>query len=216
MHLSEIQGGKLFTIVFEDESEIEAEYRGRVTHINFSVFSPEIAHDINIYKGSKITIRFFDQGINYSFTSEIEGLNRGQSNTINCKATSMLKETPRRLDTRIKISLKVKVYTYEGSSVGFRAGQFICEALSDDISRGGICLFSDHYLDSPPGSMFVLELSLPRISSYMLPAKMMRSQNNFYVRAYNYEYGFAFCESQDQQHKLILDVMQARMSAERL
>ena len=212
MHLSEIQEGKLLTMVLENESEYKVEFRGIVTPINFSIFSPQLAEDIKVCKGSMVNVKFFDRDINYTFTCKIAGLRQGQNNIISCNATSVLKETPRRADIRINIRLKVKIYAYENAPDGFRAGQFICEAVSDDVSKNGARIFSDHNLDAPIGSLFVLELSVPRMADYLLPAKMVRSQDNAFVRVYNYDYGFVFLDSQDMQEKLILDVMQASIS----
>lgn len=212
MYLPNLKEGTKFTVVFEDGKEYKAEYTGDIINVTFLIRGPEIAENIEQYKETDAKIRFFLRDENYEFTCKVIGLKRDKNDIVICKATSLFKEIVRRADTRINVNLKVKVYEYDESSRNLHMGQFVCEGMSEDISKGGIRLWSDYNLKMPTNSMFTLEIPMFRGLPYVFPARLVRSQRNTAIRAYDYDYGFVFeTNMKDQQEKLILDIMQTWM-----
>ena len=212
MFLQNVKSGTKFTIVFEDKKRFQAEYLGDLVHVNFRVLSPEIAENIEQYKNAKVTVELFLHDLNYEFTGQILGLKQGMKDVVNCKAASLFKEVHRRVNTRINVNLKVKVYDYSDDPKKLHRGEFICEAVSEDLSKGGVRVWADYDLDAPLNTIFTLEISMPLGTSHILSAKLVRNQQNTASRAYNYDYGFIFLsQDKDRQEKLILDIVESRM-----
>ena len=228
MYLPEIQNGTKFTVIFEDGNELQAEYVGNINHSHYNIISPEISENIEQYKNAAVTIHFDMRDKKYVFTSQVVGLKSKQDSNVNLKVTSFFKEAPLRTSIRINISLKVTIFTLMGSIESPFPGQFLCEALSDDISKNGIRILSDFNLDAPLDSVFMLKISLPLGpsyvfpnklapgSSYVFPAKLVRSLRSTFGQAYGYDYGFTFLSNeQSQQEKLILDLLQITTNTNR-
>ena len=212
MNLMEIRNGTILTITFEDGSEFQAEFDESISPINFYIISPEIVQNIEQHKGATVKFNFNAWNTNYTFTGKITGIRPGHNNIISCTATSFIKKLTLRADVRIQIRVKVKIYTYAESGASSHLGRFLCEATSEDISRGGIRIWLDQLLDMPPDNMFTLEISPFLSSSYVLPAKIVRCQQNTSTRIYNYDYGFVFPPHlKEQREKLILDIVQSGM-----
>ena len=215
MNLLEVREKTVLKVVFEGRAEIQAEFHDAITPINFSIFCPEIAQDIERYKGTAFTIKFFAWNSNQYFTGKIAGVKPGNNDIVSCIATSLIEELSNRANIRISVSVKVKVHTYVESAKN-HLGQLLCEGTSDDISKGGIRFWSDYYLDMPFNTMFTLELLPLPSSDYIFPAKMIRRQQNTSTRTYNYDYGFVFLpQFEEQKEKLILDIMQTGIRSRR-
>ena len=203
LNLWEIQEGTRLTIIFEGEKKYQAEYLGNVDHVNFNILSSEIANDIEQYKNATATVFFFGVDDNYTFTSQIVRVIPGKNDAISCKVISFFTKVPRRADTRVNINLKVKIYPNDKSD-----GSTYYEAMSSDISKGGIRLWSDHNLNAPMDSRFSLEVTGPLGSSYVFPAKLIRTQKNHATLSYEYDYGFTFSsEINERYERLILDII---------
>lgn len=211
MYLPDIQSGTRLTVAFEDKSELTAEFLNQVDHIRFLIHSPNIAKNIDLYKGSSVSIKFFSRNVNYSFTSKITGLEPGKDDTVKCFATSLFEEISLRADFRINTSLRAKVFSSADNAdntEGLSFGELICEAITADLSRTGVRLWSDSPINAPLQTVFVVELTLQRGNTCSLSAKIVRNQSNYSTRSYNFDYGFVFpADMHERAEKLILDII---------
>lgn len=210
----EVRFGTKITMFFENDIKIEVDFFDCISPVIFFISCEEIANNIDEFKGKEFTATFFAWKDKYTFTGKIAGVRPDTENIVSCTATSFIEIIALRADVRINVNLKVKIYSHAGSSPAEAAiGSFICEAISYNISKGGICLWFDENLSSPLNTTYCLEISPFLKSTYILPAKMVRRQMNTTTRIYVYDYGFAFSpEAKHQSEKLILDIMELGMN----
>jgi len=215
--LPEIKKGTPLAVTLGDGREFTVEYMKNTDYENFSIRSSDIAADVELLKGATMDVKFSTKMTECSFSAKIMGLASKFASTdiVDCVVTSLLKETPRRSDARIDISLRVKVYSYVDDPERKFIGDFLCESVSDNVSRGGVRLFSDFKLEDLPDSMYTLAFSFPQGELFVLPARIVRNQRNTSNRSYSYDYGliFDFDYLPEYREKLILNVLQAKITS---
>ena len=216
MYLTDLESGTNLSVVFEDESELRAQYIDRIDHVNFLIQSIDSDDNLNRYIGSSASISFFTRDLCYTFFCKITGFESGEINIINCTATSLFKEVPRRDGHRINTNLRTKVFSYKNSENGTQKKEFICEAVSVDLSRTGIRLWSDDPIDAPLQTTFLLEVAVPFSLPFTLSAVIVRNQNNTSTRSYSFDYGFVFPDNMyDRAEKLVFDIIKSRLHSVR-
>jgi len=217
--LPEVRSGTVLKITFEDKRELAVEYVKNTDYQNFSIRSNDIARNIEEFREKAIEVGFSSKLSDYCFTAKVLGLASkfGSTDTVDCVVTSLFKETPHRVEARIDVSMKVKIYSYLDLLEKKFRGDLLCECVSDNLSRGGIRIFSDFDLSELPDSKFTLEFALIPSSTFIAPARLVRGKKNTASRAYNYDYGFVFDFEHipEYREKLMLDLLQFKIKAGR-
>ena len=216
MYLSNINNGTNMEITFDDGREVSCVFEGKIDHISFYIQCYDIMSKIDSMVGKIPTFKFYVQDKYYTFTGEILGKSAGYSmaDTIDIIIRTPIKEGSDRKEFRFETNMKVRIFDYMEDLKNLHAGAWVCDAQSNDISKKGIRLFCDHKLTEPLGSLYTLEFKLSRDGSYIVPAKLVRSQPNNVTRSYNYDYGFIFDFSNDpdRQEKLLMDLLYAKIN----
>jgi hypothetical protein len=201
---------------FDDGMEITGKFDGNIDHLQYHVFCPEILRNIDIYLEAEPLTEFIIGDKSYNFKSKLLRATE-QKNALNesleLRVISPFKEVPLRKSFRIQIALKVRVHEYSDDFKKLYSNGWLIDAVSDDMSKNGICLWSDHLIDAPIGTMFTLEFALKHGKMYMVPSKLMRNQPNATTRSYNYEYGFVFdfTDMPELQEKLLLEILEFKI-----
>ena len=216
MYLANIVTGTNFDIILEDDTLLKGEYESNSDHLNFHIHCSELLNKIDTYVNSEVEIKFLVKDSLYGFKAEIlsrSGYTAWGRETVDLVIKTPIKELPRREDFRMNIKVKVKIHDFVDNKEMFYTGREICEAVSDDLSKNGARIWCDRHLDVPLNTMFTLEFTHPLKSTHLIPAKLVRSQQNTITRTYNYDYGFAFdfTKSADIQEQLVVDCFEAKL-----
>ena len=216
MYLHNITRGTGFEITLEDGREFHGAYDGNIDHMNFYMLCPEIVRNIETLTDSKVSVKFNGGKSDYTFTAQIMGKSARSDalhETSDFKILTAFKELPRRESFRIEITLQVKIHHYEDDFRRLYTGDWICDAVSADVSKNGIRLWADHTLSEDLEAMYTLEFSLRTGWIYLIPARLSRHERNLVTRSYHYDYGFIFdfTNMPEKREKLFLDVMAAKL-----
>ena len=216
MYLKDITAGTEFNVLLADGTKLVGEHDGNIDHLKFYLHCPDIVNNISELAKTMITIEYTIKDSIYSFTAEVIGKSERTvwgRETVDMVIKTPIKETSRREDFRVNIGVKVRIFSFTNNRERFYTGEQLCEAISDDLSKNGARIWSDRFLDVPPNTMFTLEFAQPLRSTHIIPARLVRSQQNTTTRTYNYDYGFAFDfpHSTDQQDKLVVDALEAKL-----
>jgi len=216
MYLKEIVSGTEFEIVLNNGHTVIGTLDESIDHMNFYLHCPEILANIDKLAKTEATIKFAFKEKYYAFSAEIlrkSSRSSWNQETLDMTLKSPIKESSSGEELRIKIGIKIKIYNYVDNRENFFVGNRLFEATSEDLSKGGVRIWSDWPIDDPVGTMFTLELSSPLRVTYLIPAKLVRNQQNTTTRTYNYDYLFAldFSHNPDQQDKMIVDALEAKL-----
>lgn len=216
MFIHQVQRGTEFTFTFDEDTEIQGVFDGNIDHLQFYIICPDISRNIDKFHEAEPQVHFIAGNNFYNFKAKLLGICDKKDAfhvSLEFKVISPFKEVLRRNDFRIKTSLKVRIHEYTDDLRKLYSNGWLCDAVSDDVSRNGIRLWADYPLDAQNGTMFTLEFFLKTGWIYMIPAKLMRNQPNSTTRSYSYDYGFNFDFSQipDKQEKLILDILEHKI-----
>ena len=198
------------TVILGDGTEIQALYIDYEDHVRFCLDSAELFAMTDELRSSRLTMRFFQHGTDHEFNAELTRSLKSEEqlkHPVEFRALSGIKEVSKRESLRISHSVKVSVW---------RNGVYKGEGLSNDLSKSGMCLWSDSELDEEIGTEFILEftLSFALGSVFKIPAKLMRSQPNSSTRSYRNEFGFLFAfRDTKEQDKLIYGMLETRLSS---
>ena len=219
MYLHDISNGARFSVAFDDGRKFVGEYDGRIDHMNFHMYCQDMLKDADALAETVVTIECGIKDAHCSFTAEILGKSERPAwarETFDMRIKTPIKVIPRRETFRVEIKMKVKIHAYKDNKEDFFTGEQLCEAITEDVSRGGVRVWSDLTLDVPQGALFVLEFSSPLRATYLVPARLMRNLQNTATRAYNYDFGFAFdfSANPEQQDVFIMDVVEAKLRGE--
>jgi len=203
----------------EDGTELTGEFDGKIDHMNFYLNCPEILRNIDNLKETVVNINFGIRDLYYTFSAEITGISerpRWARETVDMSVIAPIKEIPRRKTFRVEIKMKVNIYSYVDNIEAFYKNQLLCEAVTNDVSKGGVRIWTDYTIDDPLETTFVLEFAHPLRTTHIVTAKLMRSKRNTSTRAYNYDYGFAFDFSKipEKKDSFIMDVVEAKLRGE--
>jgi len=216
MYLKEIVSGTEFELTLNDGQIAIGTLDESVDHMNFYLHCPEILTELDKYVKTEAAVEFTYKEKLYEFSAEIVRKSTRSSwnqETIDMTLKSPIKESTKRKDIRIKMGIKIKIFNHEDNRENFYVGNMLFEATSEDLSKGGVRIWSDRPIDDPVGTMFTLELSSPLRLTYLIPSKLVRNQQNTTTRTYNYDYLFAFdfTHNPDQQDKMIVDALEAKL-----
>lgn len=216
MRLLYIDKGTPLTIRLEGEENLElyVEFIDNLDERIFYVYNQEIYNDIDKFlnKTALVTINFRNDI--YNFRCIIAGTDNKlmDKDIVVFELKSEFRLESRRSSVRTVARLRTKIFEYIENQSDSHRGQYICDAQSEDVSRDGIRLFSDHELDAPKGTMFIIDFSAEPGFLFSIPAKLVRSQRNMASVVYAYDYGFVFDFSSmpELQEKLITGIFKAR------
>jgi len=203
-------------LTFEDDFELNAVFDGNIDHMSFYVICSEITKNSHSFIDSNVTIKFNGGENDYTFTAKIlkkSDRKDAFNEAMELRVITPFKATPRRENFRIDISISVKIHGYSDDFKLFNSSGWIGDAVTSDVSKNGIRLFSDQPLEGKPGTLYTLEFSLRKGIIYFIPAKLMRNQKNTATRSYGFDYGFVFDFSSmpEKQEKLFLDIMEYKL-----
>ncbi|MCL1844777.1 MAG: PilZ domain-containing protein [Defluviitaleaceae bacterium] len=216
MYIHQVPSGTKFMFKFDESTSIEGTFDGNIDHLTYKIFCPEIARNVDYYIESEPETEFFHAGSFWNFKSLLVGVTSNrevvQQEAIEFKVISPIKETKQRVDFRIQIKMQVTLHTFIDDPSVLYANGWVCDAISDDISKSGIRIFSDYALTEPLGTVFTLGFTLKN-NIYMIPATLIRNSPNTTTRSYHYDQGFSFnfTDMEDRQEKLILDILEHKI-----
>jgi len=216
MYIHQIPRGTEFTFTYDEDTVIEGTFDGNIDHLQFYIVSPEIARNIQELKDREPEVSFIVNDVSYKFTAAIVRISE-QKNTIHdaleFKAISPIKDTPLRKNFRLQIALNVRIHNYSDDYTKMNADGWVCDAVSDDMSKNGIRLFTDTAIDAPLGTIFTLEFTLKQSNIYMVPAKLVRNVSNTTTRSYNYDlaFNFDFSGMNEKHEKLLMDILEHKI-----
>ena len=216
MYLKEIISVTELEITLNNGQTMSGTLDESVDHMNFYLHSPELLLNIDKLLKTEVTVRFLFKERYYEFSAEIvrkSSRSTWSQETVDMTLKSPIKEASGAEDLRISIGIKTKIFAYTDNKEKFFVGEFLFESVTVDLSKGGVRIWSDRQIDSPVGEMFTLELSSPLRATYLIPAKLVRNQQNTTTRTYNYDYLFAldFSTIPEQQDKMIVDALEAKL-----
>jgi len=217
MYLVDVGHGTRFTILYENGSEFTGVFDGRIDHISFYIHCPDIQKNLEHYINTRPTLKFFSKESFYTFTGEILGKSERRNpllETLDIKIVTPIKPAGTgRVDFRINIAFKVKIHSFVDEQKSLFLGDFLCDAISCDVSKGGIRIWADYDMIKQSGEKFTLVFSLNSDSTYFVPAQLIRAQNNTFTRSYYFDYGFVFDFSSmpERQEKLLIDILEAKI-----
>ena len=217
MYLVDVGHGTSFTISYEDGTEYSGVFDGRIDHMSFYIHCPDIQEKLDKFVNTQPLMTFFGKESFYTFTGLILGKSDRKNHaldTIDVKIITPFKSSGTgRVDIRINITFKVKIHHFVDDQKNLFLGDFICDTISNDVSKGGIRLWADHDLIKNKDQMFTLVFSLSHDWTYFIPAQLVRCQPNLVTRSYYFDYGFTFDFSTmpERQDKLLMDVLEAKI-----
>jgi hypothetical protein len=184
--------------------------------MSFIITCPDISRHIDEFKEKEPEAKFIIEDHTYHFKAKVLGITEKQDaihESLDFKVVSPIKGIPLRSNFRIKLLLKVRIHEYVDDFKKLYSNGWICDAVSEDISKDGIRLWSDYALGERKGDIFTLEFSLKDKTMYMIPIILKRSGPNTATRSYKYDYGFLFDFNNmpGRQEKLILDILEYKM-----
>ena len=181
MYIHQVPRGTEFTFTFDDETQIEGTFDGNIDHMQFNILCPQISKNIDIYKDKQPTVEFLSGETYYNFKAKILGVSARKEaihDSLEMVVVTPFKEAQRREEFKINIALKVRIHDYNDDFKKLYSSGWVCDALSDNVSKNGIRLWADYALDATVGTMFTLEFSLRTGWIYMIPARLTRSKPN--------------------------------------
>ena len=217
MYLVDVGHGTQFTISYEDGAEYSGVFDGRIDHMSFYIHCPDIQRNLEKLINTRPTMMFFGKESFYTFTGEIIGKSERKNpmlDTFDVKIITPFKASGTgREDFRINISFKVKIHAFVDDQKSLFLGDYICESISSDVSKGGIRIWADHDLMKFKNEKFTLVFSLSNDWTYFVPAELVRCQPNMATRSYYFDYGFVFDFSTmpERREKLLMDVLEAKI-----
>lgn len=216
MYIHQVPRGTEFTFEFEEGIEIGGSFDGNIDHMKFYIISPEISRNIEIYQEAEPKVTFVLSDTSYSFTAKLLKISEKKDaihDALEFIVITPFKATLLRKDFRIRLQLKVRIHTYTDDYTKLHVDEWVCDAVSDDMSKNGIRIWCDHWIDAPLGTIFTLEFTLKSGSIYFVPAKLMRNAPNTSTRTYNYDLGFSFDFSgmREKHEKLLLDILEHKI-----
>ena len=216
MYVHNIPRGTKFKLFFDEFTEMDATYDGNVDHMQFNLFCPEISRNVEKYIELEPEVQFIIGEHSYSCTAKFLKVSEKKdivNETLIFRVVTPIKEKALRQNFRIQIKLKVQIHKYTDDYKQKYSAGWICDTVSDDMSKNGIRLWGDYYIEDPLDTKFTLEFSLQSGSVYMIPAVLKRNAQNTETRSYNYDYGFVFdfAKMPEKQEGLLLEILEYKI-----
>ena len=199
--------------------EIQAKYIDHLNDTMFYIYDQKIHDNIDSFIGKTAVIAVIIHDKLY--TAEVRiigkgGKRRAHSNTVMLETLSAFIQKTRRASVRYAIRTKIKIYQYRETQGDSYKGDFICDAVSEDISGGGMRLVLSHTLRAPGETLVVLDFSIiPNIlfPMYSIPSKIMRSHK--VVSSYEYGFQFDFTKIPEMHERLLSSIINFKLSGTR-
>lgn len=198
MFVKDIERNVGMTLTLESGTELRVRYIDMVDHVRFSVESSELTQIAGDLYGKELKMRFFQNAEDHELRAIITEWNKDEGR-VELKALAEIKRFPLRQSVRITHTLKVGIW---------HDGDYICDGLSNDLSRDGMGLRSDHELEK--GEIYVLSFALN--TSFRIRAHLVRKHLNTSTKSYKYEYGFVFgIDNPKQQDALLFGILDIKL-----
>ena len=216
MYIHQVPRGTELKFIFDDGREIVGVFDGNIDHMQFYVICLEISREIGMYEETQPKVEFVANDKTYSFEAKLLGISEKKDaihDSLEFRVVTPFKEVKYNKVFKISIGMKVRLHEYIDDYKKMYSDGWICDAVSDSISKKSIRLWGDYAIDDPIGTTFTLEFSLKHGFFYMIPAVLVGNQINTSTRTYLYDYYFDFDFSQmpDREDKLIMEILEYRM-----
>ena len=220
MRLNHIQFGIPISVFVGEnrEREFRAKFIDNTDDTVFFIFCPELLACLSEYIGASVSVEFAinDQLFKSECRISDKGGRRKNYDTITLESVSGFLAGSRRSSDRFDIQVLTNIFNYcDNKSTDFK-GEFICDSISSNISKGGMSLSSRRRLKDIDDSMYTLEFSVrpnSLFSYYYIPSKIVRSGRSISAFSSGYEYGFVFFFDQlpDVQKRLFNDLFNTKL-----
>ncbi|MCL2236196.1 MAG: PilZ domain-containing protein [Defluviitaleaceae bacterium] len=184
--INQIQAGTKLKIFGRNNFQMSGVFVEAKTYNLFYIDSTDV-RNIEVETNSlKLDFEFSHNGFDFEFTAKITDFPNYDDggNLVEFKTSSPVRRVNRRKDARIVYSTDV---TAKSNDV------LVFEGVSNDISQGGIGIWSDNELKAEIGDAFTLEFYVN--TQFKLNAKLVRSGENKKGGNYPFEHSFAFAEN---------------------
>ena len=142
-----------------------------------------------------IELRFHEGASIFTFTGRIVDIvEKDYKDYILVSATSLIDESSRRRFPRMEVSIYVKLFKYDENEPN-KCGDLMFQDVTQDISVGGLCLYSDEPLEDE--KMFIAEFSFNMNKMMYLPVLHLRSEYLGREGYRNYAHAFVYTSSGD-------------------
>ena len=148
-------------------------------------------------KNISLGFRFHEGASIFTFTGRVVEIARKDFNDyILVCATSLIDESSRRKFPRMEVSVHVKLFKYDEEEPN-KCGDLMLHDVTQDISVGGLCLYSDDPLEDE--KMFVAEFSFNTTKRIYLPVLHLRSEYLGSKGYRNYAHAFVYSSPGDSE-----------------
>jgi len=183
-------------VMLDSGESIKTRYINMVDHIRFSVKSSELAQLAPELKGHTLMLHFFQEAADHELSAV---LTDWIDDEVIFRALAEIKKYPVRENIRITHTLKVSVWD---------GAQYLGDGLSNDLSKSGMGMWSDHELEH--GKFYTLGFLLK--TDCRIRAKLVRKQLNTTTKTFKYEYGFVFViDDEKEQEALVFGILDVKI-----
>ena len=196
------RGTRLDIKVLGDSKFPNTEFVGNFYELKRGVtFYLECEQLMELLRGSRrnISLEFkFHEGPSvFTFTGKVLDIEKKDfRDCILVDATSLIDESRRRRFPRMEVSIYVKLFKYDENEPN-KCGELMLQDLTQDISVGGLCLYSDYSLENE--KHFVAEFSFNMINVIYLQLTHLRSEYLGSKGYRNYAHAFVYSSPGDSE-----------------
>ena len=203
MQLRYINKGTIFNIkVLGDPRFANTEFMGSFYELGRGVtFYLECEQLLELLKKSRqilsLEFKFHEGSSNFTFTGRVVDIaEKDFHDFVLVDATSLIDESSRRKFPRMEVSVYVKLFKYDENEPN-KCGDLMLQDVTQDISVGGLCLYSDDPLEDE--KMFVAEFSFNMIKMIYMPVLHIRSEYLGSQGYRNYAHAFLYSAAGDSE-----------------
>ena len=220
MRLVQIQTGTPLTIYAGDERDIvlRARFIDNMSDSVFYVYSQDIMSSIDSYIGKTVSIEIavMDNLLKAECRVRGKGGRKQNYDSVMLESLTELKSESRRDYDRYDVQIITNIYSYKDVPSADYKGDFICESISADISKGGMRVIANKKLNETEEARFTLEFSVTPgslFSLFSIPSTIVRTGRSASAfSGYDYGFRFDFSKIPDTQEKLINDLFKLKLT----
>ncbi|MCL2616310.1 MAG: PilZ domain-containing protein [Defluviitaleaceae bacterium] len=221
MHLRFIDDGTRLDIRFlsDDLTSVSEEcfagtFAGIEKGVTFLVQSDQLVNSSHsLVPSRKLNFTLYRGAEAYSFNGKIDKTHtKNGSGYLLVTAVSLIEKSGRRQSVRSPVSASVNLYTPDPNAPD-KADKLLCAGMLHDISRDGLCFFTNEKIDIESNQNYVAEFTLVQPETIFLPVKLVRCGNCAQYAQYKYDYAFLYtCDKNAAEiDKLALNLFQYAM-----
>ena len=221
MRLINIHSGAPITIYVDNEGDIvlRSRFIDNLDDSIFYTFSQDMINNIASYIGKTVDVEvsFGDRLLRAECIVVGKGGKKKNYDTVTLQKKSEFMPGSRRASDRFDIQVVTNVFNYSDNQASDFKGEFICDSISADISKGGMRIIANRRLDAPNDAVFTLGFAVnPRslFSTYSIPSRIVRTSRSVSAFSSGYDYGFKFDFSKipETQERLFNDLLNSRLT----